>query len=563
MDPIFTEEQLNRMSSKDMRSLLKIMMQHQQKQEETLQKQEETLQKQETRIQLLEEQKKELEFLNAMLSDRLTLAQKKRFGASSEKYAEGYTQMNLFNEAEQEADPNAPEPDLEEVHPSSYKRKKRSGKKEEDLSSFETTEVIEYKLTGSDRYCPDCNTKYKVVTKETVKRLKFIPARFEVVEEVTFVYSCPKCGAMKRPEKTAPLLKGSVATPSLVAGIMNAKYVNGMPLARQEREFARYDLDLSTKTMANWIIQCTDRYLQPLYNLMKEELLRSKYLHGDETRIQVIDEPDQKGSTQNWMWVYLTDENSGSPRMVLFQYERTRAGYHPAEFLGDQFEGYFTCDGYQAYHSLPERITVTGCMAHARRRFDEALTVLKKDFTKEQLKETTAYQAMARIGILYKIEEMIRDKSPEERYEERQKQAKPLLEAFFEWLHTLEDSVDRSSLIGEAVLYTLNQEVYLKRYLEDGHLSIDNLAAERSLKNFATGRRNWLFAKSIHGAQASATVYSITETAMLNGLKPYHYLTYVLEKMKDLGPFPEKEAILELLPWSTSLPADCHSNLKK
>lgn len=201
-------------------------------------------------------------------------------------------------------------------------------------------------------------------------------------------------------------------------------------------------------------------------------------------------------------------------------------------------------------------------MAHARRRFDEALTVLKKDFTKEELKETTAYQAMARIGMLYKIEEMIRDKSPKERYEERQKQAKPLLEAFFEWLHRLEDSVDRSSMIGEAVLYALNQEVYLKRYLEDGHLSIDNLAAERALKNFATGRRNWLFAKSIRGAQASATVYSITETAMLNGQKPYNYLTYVMEKMKDLGPFPEKGAMLELLPWSSSLPTDCHSKLK-
>ena len=180
MDPIFTEEQLNRMSREDMLSLVKMMQDH--------------YQKQETRIQILEEKTKELEFLNAMLSDRLTLAQRKRFGASSEKYADGYTQLNLFNEAEQEADPNAPELDLEEVHPSSYKRKKRSGKKEEDLSSFETTEVIEYKLTGEDRYCPDCNTKYKVVTKETVKRLKFIPARFEVVEEVTFVYSCPKCG---------------------------------------------------------------------------------------------------------------------------------------------------------------------------------------------------------------------------------------------------------------------------------------------------------------------------------------------------------------------------------
>lgn len=196
MEPIFTGEQLNRMSREDMLSLLKSMQEHRQKQEETLQKQE-------TRIQLLEEKTKELEFLNAMLSDRLALARRKQFGASSEKYADGYTQLSLFNEAEQEAEPDAPEPDLEEVHPSSYKRKKRSGKKEEDLSSFETTEVIEYRLMGADRYCPDCNTKYKVVTKESVKRLKFIPARFEVVEEVTYVYSCPKCGGHEASGKSA------------------------------------------------------------------------------------------------------------------------------------------------------------------------------------------------------------------------------------------------------------------------------------------------------------------------------------------------------------------------
>lgn len=549
MEPLFTQEQLNGMSKENIIALMQIMQRHQQKQEQ--------------QIRLLQEKTKELEFLNAMLSDRLTLAQRKQFGSSSEKYAAGYTQMNLFNEAEQEADPDVREPEMEEIYPSSYKRKKRTGKKEEDLSVFETTEVIEHKLEGADCYCPDCGTKYKVVTKETVKYLKFVPARFEVVEEVTYVYNCPTCGTMKRPEKTPCLLKGSVATPSLVAGIMNAKYVNGMPLARQEREFARYGLNLSTKTMANWIILCADRYLQPVYEAMKEEFLRSRYVHGDETRIQVIDEPDQKGSTQNWMWVYLTDEYSGSARMVLFQYERTRAGYHPAEFLGDEFQGYFTCDGYQAYHSLPEPITVTGCMAHARRRFDEALTIMKKDFTKEQLKETTAYQAMARIGMLYKIEELIHDLPPEERYQERQKQSKPLLEAFFEWLHTLEDLVDRASKIGEAILYTLNQEEYLKRYLEDGHLSIDNTAAERAIKNFAVGRRNWLFSKSIRGAEASATVYSITETAILNGLKPYNYLTYVLEKIKSFGVFPKKEDIRELLPWSDSLPDDCRSKLKK
>ena len=546
MEPLFSEKQLQDMSKENIITLIQAMQVHQKKQE--------------TEIQLLKEKTKELEFMNALLSDRLALAQRKQFGSSSEKYAEGYEQMDLFNEAEQEAGPNAAEPEMEEIHPKSYKRKKPTGKKEEDLSAFETTEVIKHKLEGNDRFCPECGTKYKVVTTETVKYLKFIPARFEVVEETTYVYACPKCGMMKRPQKDPSLLKGSVATPSLVAGIMNAKYVNGMPLARQEREFARYNLNLSTKTMANWIILCAKRYLQPVYDLMREEFLRGRYIHCDETRLQVIDEPEQKGTTQNWMWVYLTDEYSGSPRMVLFQYERTRGGYHPAEFLGDEFRGYLTCDGYQAYHGLPEQITVTGCMAHARRRFDEALTPLKKGFTKEQLKETTAYQAMARIGMLYKIEELIRNQSPEERYTERQKQSKPLLEAFFGWLHTLEGSVNRSSKIGEAVLYALNQEKYLKAYLEDGHLSIDNSAAERAIKNFAIGRRNWLFSKSIKGAEASATVYSITETALLNGLKPYDYVAYILERMKDLGPFPSKEDLQKLLPWSESIPESCRTN---
>ena len=546
MEPLFSEKQLQDMSKENIITLIQAMQVHQKKQE--------------TEIQLLKEKTKELEFMNALLSDRLALAQRKQFGSSSEKYAEGYEQMDLFNEAEQEADPNAAEPEMEEIHPKSYKRKKPTGKKEEDLSAFETTEVIKHKLEGNDRFCPECGTKYKVVTTETVKYLKFIPARFEVVEETTYVYACPKCGTMKRPRKDPSLLKGSVATPSLVAGIMNAKYVNGMPLARQEREFARYNLNLSTKTMANWIILCAKRYLQPIYDLMREEFLRSRYIHCDETRLQVIDEPEQKGTTQNWMWVYLTDEYSGSPRMVLFQYERTRGGYHPVEFLGDEFRGYLTCDGYQAYHGLPEQITVTGCMAHARRRFDEALTPLKKGFTKEQLKETTAYQAMERIGMLYKIEELIRNQSPEERYAERQKQSKPLLEAFFGWLHTLEGSVNRSSKIGEAVLYALNQEKYLKAYLEDGHLSIDNSAAERAVKNFAIGRRNWLFSKSIKGAEASATVYSITETALLNGLKPYDYVAYILERMKDLGPFPSKEDLQQLLPWSESIPESCRTN---
>lgn len=548
MEPFFSEEQLNNMSRENLIELMKIMKAQ--------------TQKKDMEIQLLKDKQKELEFMNALLSDRLTLAQRRQFGSSSEKYAEGYEQMHLFNEAEANAETDGEEPSFEEVHPSFYRRKKHTGKKEEDLSVFEVTETQEYKLSGEERRCPDCGKKYNVVTKETVKRLKFVPASFEVVEEVSYIYSCPGCGSMKRPEKTPALIKGSIATPSLVAGIMNAKYVNGMPLARQEREFARYNLNLSTKTMANWIISCADRYLKMLYGRMKEEFLKARYIHCDESRIQVIDEPDQKGSTKNWMWVYLTDKYSEAPQMVLFDYERTRAGYHPVRFLGEDFHGYLTCDGYQAYHGMKEDITITGCFAHARRRFDAALTALKKDFTKEQLKETVAWQAMERIGILYKIEELVRDKTVEERYEERRKQSRPVLDALFEWLHTMEGSVDRSSLIGDAILYTLNQEEYLRRYLEDGHLSIDNNSAERALKNFSVGRRNWLFAKSIRGADASAVIYSITETAMLNGLKPYMYLTYVLEQFRHMGPFPKQEELDRLLPWSDSLPEELKTKVK-
>ena len=179
------------------------------------------------------------------------------------------------------------------------------------------------------------------------------------------------------------------------------------------------------------------------------------------------------------------------------------------------------------------------------------------------IKETIAYQAMTRIGILYKVEELIKDKTAEERYQERQKQSRPVVDALFEWLHSMEDSADRSSLIGDAILYTLNQENYLRRYLDDGHLSIDNNSAERAIKNFAVGRRNWLFAKSIRGTDASAVVYSIAETALLNGLKPYIYLTYVLDELRKMGPFPKPDDLNRLLPWSDELPEGFRTKEKK
>ena len=564
----YTWEKLNKMSPEQLRRTVLLMN----GQKEELEKEQKKLQSQHDRLQaetdvmtqqyqLLKEKYAELEFMYALISDKLAAMERRRFGASSERFVDDGEQLSIFNEAEAEGDPDQEEPEYEEILPTKYKRKKRSGKKEEDLSRFPITRTIKNKLSGEERLCPECGTKMNVVTTETRKFLEFVPAHFEVVEEITYVYSCPKCSKMKRAPKEQALLKGSLATPSLVAGIMNAKYVQGMPLDRQSREFARYDLRLSTRTMANWMILCAERYLRPLYDAMKQAFLKCRYIHCDETRIQVLDEPDQNSETKNWMWVYMTGRHQEGPKMVLFDYERTRGGYHPVEFLADIGECYLTCDGYQPYHNLPERIMVTGCMAHARRRFEEALKILKKEFKKEEIKKTTAHQAMTRIQMLYKIEELAKEMSPEERYQERQKQAKPLLEAFFEWLHSMEDKVNSSTQIGKAVNYALNQEEYLKKYLDDGHLPIDNNDCERRLKNFAIGRRGWLFAKSIRGAEASAVIYSITETALMNGLKPYNYLTYVLDEMRKLPDFPSEEAIQALLPWSPSLPESCRTQI--
>jgi transposase len=546
-ESFFTDEQLKNMSPKHLIELLTIQKKH----SESLV----------NKVKLYEEKLQHLEFINALLTEKLTLSQRRRFGSSSEKYADGYEQANLFNEAEENADIKAQEPQYEEIHPSSYKRKKQKGKKENDLSKFPVVR-IEHKLSEEELLCQECNKLLKVMTTETTRYLRFIPARFETVEEVVYVYGCPECGVVKRAPKESSLLKSSIATPSLVAGIMNGKYVNSIPLNRQEQEFKRYDLNLSTRTMSNWMIRCAEDYLYLVYERMKSAMLQGNYIHCDETRIQVLGEPNQKAETKNWMWVYMTDELSGSPLMSIYQYERTRAGYHPKEFLKD-YHGYLTADGYSAYHGLSENIIVTGCMAHSRRRFEECITILKKHFTPEQIKSTIAHEAMTRIGRLYKIEEQLKDKSHEERYNERQKQSKPILDAYFTWLHTMDTpDLDRKSKIGDAILYALNQEKYLCRYIDDGHLSIDNNACERTLKTFCIGRRNWLFSKSIEGAKASAIIYSITESAKLNGLRPYFYLEYLLDTMRKHQKDTDYSFIDELLPWSLSLPDYCRVEIK-
>ena len=523
-----------------------------------------------TLIQLLLMQQSQLQEIDKklqLLLEQAAVLKNNRFGKKSEKlgienqvcFMEVDGDIVFFNEAEA-VNALVPEDEEKSTKPKNAKTK---GKRTADIKDLPVIHV-DHKMTESELITEFGEDGWYQLEDEIYRRYRFTPMKIEIEEHHVGVYKSKKDNHFKKAEHPAYLLRNSLVSPTLLSGIWNAKYVNAVPLYRQEQEFQRMGVSIDRGEMAHWTILCAERYLSVFYDYLHEKMYDYHVLQADETPVLVSKENRTSGS-RHYMWVYRTGKMYQDKPIVLYEYQPSRNADHPRVFLKD-FQGICVTDGYQVYHTLEkerEDLRIAGCWAHARRRFDAALTALKKDFTKEQLKETVAYQAMSRIGILYKIEEMLHDKTPEEKYEERQKQSRPVMDAMFEWLHTMEGSVDRSSLIGDAILYTLNQEVYLRRYLEDGHLSIDNNSAERALKNFAVGRRNWLFAKSVRGADASALVYSITETALLNHLKPYAYLTYILDELRKMGAFPKEEELKKLLPWSENLPEYCRTKLKK
>jgi hypothetical protein len=241
--------------------------------------------------------------------------------------------------------------------------------------------------------------------------------------------------------------------------------------------------------------------------------------------------------------------------IILFEYQKTRAGYHPKEFLGD-YSGKITTDGYSAYHGLPPSIEISGCWAHLRRKFTDCL----KGLDSPSQKQTVAFQAIQRIGLLYKIESLFKDASSEERLEERQSQSKPIVESFFNWVNTISIGVPGNSLLDKAFNYAKNQKKYLLTFLSDGNIPIDNSATERAIKPFAIGRNNWLFCDTPAGAEASAVIYSIVETAKANKLRPYEYFVHLLEEITKNYSGTDKTFLDDLMPWSDKIPESCKSS---
>ena len=513
-----------------------------QNQTEYIRQLEETCSSQKQQIQMLEGK------MNWLL-EQIKLSQHRQFGTSSEKSM--YDQLNLFNEAENESDASIPEPELEEIK---YKRKKRIGRKDEMLADL-PVETIEYFLSPEEQACPKCGDTMHIMGKEIRRELKIIPAQAKVVEHVRYIYSCRPCE--KSSDSTPvikacipePVIKGSIASPSTVAYIMSQKYVNAVPLYRQEKEFERLGIEISRQTMANWVIRCAMDWLLFVYMMMKETMIKREVLHADESVLQVLKEPGKPPQSDSRMWLYRTGDDGGPP-IVLYEYQPDRKAERPKEFLKG-FKGYLHTDGYDGYHNLQKDIIICGCWAHARRKFDEVLKSLKPS-------EHLGSKALAGKNYcdqLFSVERKLADSSYGERYEKRLELANPILDEFHTWLKSV-NALPQSAL-GKAVNYTLGQWKYLENYLLDGRCEISNNRAERSIKVFVIGRKNFLFCDTVNGAKSSATIYSVIETAKENGLNPMNYLTYLFEKIPNMDLKDNPDALKDLLPWG-QLPDNCY-----
>jgi transposase len=467
------------------------------------------------------------------LLEKILLLTRQRFGPSSDRISPD--QLGLFNEAELEADiaalelqvapliePPAPTP---EAAPPAPKAKPVRKPLPEHLPRVER--IID--LTAEDKQA--LGADYALIGYDSSEQLAIIPRQPYVIRTLRAKYA-PRHPELAGGEegvviapRTAQILPKSRAHSSLLADIAVAKYADALPLYRQEQIFARDGLDLSRQTMAGWMV-ALEVPLKPLMAAMKALLGEGPVLHVDETRVQVLDEPGREATQQSFMWVY----RGGSPErpVILFDYSETRGGAAPRAFLhGLSLERvYLLTDAYCVYSPLALELGLLGhaaCWAHVRRKFVEAAA--------GRSHSAAAHQMVALIGKLYTLERRLKDLSPAERKHERGVHSRPILDAIKTWLDDKAPRVLPQSLLGKAIAYTLNLWPQLTIFLEDGHIPIDNNPAENAIRPFVVGRKNWLFSFSPSGARASATLYSLIESAKANGLEPRAYLAYLFERL--------------------------------
>ena len=521
----------------------------------------------ETLTRLFLSQQEQLENIDHTLQlvlEQMADLKRHRFGRSSEKhetedqlsFMEVDGKIVFFNESEAVAAEETTQEGPESV--SRRKPKKKQGKREEDLDGLPVV-VVEHSMTDEELEDKFGKGGWKQLPDEVYRRYSFTPAKIEVEEHHVKVYAGKETEEVIKSPHPQALLRGSLVSPSLEAAVMNAKYVNAVPLYRQEQEFERCGLHISRQNMANWTIQCADRYLAVLYDYLHEKLYGYHVLQADETPV-LVNKDGRPAGSKSYMWVYRTGRMVTECQIVLYEYQRTRNASHPREFLKD-FSGVCVTDGYQVYHTIEgerEDLRIAGCWSHARRRFDEAVGALPK----QKQKDSRAYLALTMIQAIYREEKQLKGLPAEERKNRRQLSVKPLVEAYFIWVRENLPKVPQKSKTWEGFNYSLNQEKYLKVFLDDGEVPMDNNAAEQSIRGFCIGKKNWVMIDTVAGAKSSAIIYSIAETAKANNLKPYDYFEYLLTEIPKHLEDTDRSFLDDLLPWSPSLPANCRKSDK-
>ena len=507
----------------------------------------------------MEELTKQTQALNdkmQLMMEQIVLSNKSRFGRSSEKmtdpgqirFMEVDGKIVFFNEAEAVCDLTASEPDDLELRAS--KKKKQTGKKNEDLSGI-LVQRIDHYMTEEELTAEFGEKGWKQLPDAISRCYRFVPAKVEVEEHHIGVYASKTDEHMVKAPHPKNLLRGSLVSPSLAAAVINGKYVNAVPLYRLEKEFERYGLAITRQNMANWMIRLGESYLAVMYDYLHRLLYQYHVIQADETPV-LVNKDGRPAGSKSWMWVYRSGFMYPEKQIILYEYQKTRNASHPREFLKD-YSGICVTDGYQVYHILEkekEDLKIAGCWVHCRRKFHDALEVIPKDLRKQSV----LYLIMNQIRAIYREEGKLSGLSSDERTAKRQLVVKPLVDAFFAYLKQNSDRVPKSGKTKEAFTYALNQERYLRVFLENGDVPMDNNASERAIRGFCIGKKNWEMIDTVNGATSSAIIYSIAETAKANQLKPYEYFEYLLTEIPKHVDDKNSNFLEELLPWSETLP---------
>ena len=476
------------------------------------------------------------------LQEQLNLALARRYAASSEKVSPD--QLWIFDEAEldtgyAEGDEGIVTEDDAITVPEHTRKKpgRRALPK-----ALPRVQVI-HELPEDQLICDHDGQVLTPIGEVTSEQLDIIPAKIQVIQHVRIKYACT-CGQCI---KTTPLpgqpIPKSNASPGLLAHIAVSKYQDALPLYRQEKILQRIGVDLPRATLANWMIK-SGQLIQPLINLLQDRLLSYDIVQIDETPVQVLNEPGKTAQSKSYLWV----RRGGSPQqpVLLYDYDPGRSGKVPVRLLPG-FAGYLQTDGYDGYNAVvtTNQLIHAGCMAHARRKFDEAIRAQGKTKKKTGL----AHRGLSLINKLYRVEKQARLFSPDERYEHRKKHTQPIIDELRTWLDESRHKVPPTGATGKALAYLDHEWQKLIVYLQDGRLEIDNNKTENAIRPFVIGRKNWLFSASVKGVKSSANLYSLIETTKANGLEPYVYLRHVFTQLPRAKSVEDVEA---LLPWQVS-----------